>query len=252
MRKPIALFVAVMMTFAFTLPASACWMAPEPFEISSDDGSRIFVFIPDEHGSGNAYAGVYEIVNNERQVVYAVQDLSSFAYEGNFYFSADMTHFIRTFPAPGMPVFEAFTNGVRTRVVMRNDFIRDYASEEGFTSIGPSYTIHWRIEEHSPENGTVTIRTDEGNAFIFDLAAARFDSEDILPARYDALPEASPDPITQTPNPYATVNEATSEAPSVPNPQTQNSPILVIVIASVVAAFITAGVFVLHKRKTQL
>jgi len=181
MRKPF-LFVCLMLAFTFfnTLPVKACWMAPEPFEIISEDAGRIFVFTPDEYGSADAYAAVYEIINNERQIVYTVEGLSSFAYEGNFHFSSDMTHFVRTFPAPGMPVFESFTNGVRTRVVMRSDFIEDYSTAEAFTSIGPSYTVNWRIEEHSPKNGTLTISTDEGNTVIFDLATARFDSENVL------------------------------------------------------------------------
>ncbi|MCL2837407.1 MAG: hypothetical protein FWE00_11860 [Defluviitaleaceae bacterium] len=217
MRKSF-LFICLMLAFAFsnTLPVAACWMAPEPFEIISEDGSRIFVFTPDEYGSADAYAAVYEIIDNERQIVYKVEGLASFAYEGNFYFSSDMTHFVRTFPAPGTPVFEAFANGVRTRVVMRSDFIEDYTSEEGLTSIGPSYTVNWRIEEHSPQNGTITISTDEGNAVIFDLATARFDSENALPVRFEAPSGGSPVPI----------------------PQPLNSPIANFVIAVAVAAFI--------------
>jgi hypothetical protein len=164
------------------LQVTACWAAPEPFEIFSADGSKVFVFVPTEDGAGNAYAAVYEIENNERKLFYIVDELSSFAYEGNFYFSTDMMNFIRTFPAPGMPVFEAFSNDVRTRVVMRNDFIENYADGGDFppvTSIGPTYTINWRIEEHT-NNDTIKITTDEGNTLFFDLASAKFYTEDAL------------------------------------------------------------------------
>jgi len=169
----------VTLTFLNILQVAACWAAPVPFEIFSGDGRKVFVFDPTEDGSGNAYATVYEIINDERRLIYTVKELTSFAYEGNFYFSTDMSHFIRTFPAPGMPIFEAFTNGVKTRVVMRSDIIENYADEEEwFTSIGPSYKVNWRIEEHSPYNDTIAINTDEGNTLFFDLTTARFNTED--------------------------------------------------------------------------
>lgn len=129
------------------LQVKACWSQPEPFEVFSADGSRVFVFIPDDYSLSNAYAAVYEIVDDNREIVYVVDDLSSFAYEFNFHFSTDMTHFARTFPQYGMSTFEVFSHGIRTRVVMRNDFIEDYDSIEAETSIGPMYTVGWNIEK---------------------------------------------------------------------------------------------------------
>ena len=73
--------------------------------------------------------------------------MASFAYESNFYFSDDMMHFARIFPPYGMSAFEVFSGGIRTRVVTRDDFIDDYASIESDSSIGPSYTVTWKIEE---------------------------------------------------------------------------------------------------------
>jgi hypothetical protein len=245
------------LTITFTLSVAfqvaACWRAPETFDIFSEDGSKVFVFIPDEYSRGNAYAAVYEIVNNERQLIYAVEDLASFAYEGNFHFSNDMTHFIRTFPAPGMPVFEAFTNGIRTRVVMRSDFIENYAGEEGFTSIGPSYTVNWQIEEHSPYIDTIAINTGEGNILFFDLATARFTSEETL---IDETPyEETPVPVLQTqPSPIAisnivSLNEPESEDPPVPVPQTPPPSTGIYVIIGSVVVIIGVGVYLLEKRK---
>jgi len=164
------------------VPVSACWASPVPFEIFSEDGSRVFVFDPDQYGMGNANAAVYDISNNERQLLYTVEDLGSFAYESNFNFTADLTHFIRTFPAPGIPVFEVFSYGVRTRVVLRSDFIEDYfAGAEGppALSIGPSFTVGWQIIDRSPDGSTITISTGEDNTFVFDIMTAAFIGDDL-------------------------------------------------------------------------
>ena len=245
MKKTRLLFV-VLLLFVSVTPALACWRAPEPFEIFSDDGSKVFVFTPSEDSSrANAYAALYEIINNERQLVYAVENLSSFAYESNFHFSADMMHFARVFPPWGMDTFEVFSYGIRTRVVLRSDFIEDYASTEAFTSIGPSYTVTWRIDEHTSQDATITIRTDEGIVY-FDLAAARFDWETVLPAYY----ETPPTPIQVQYSPLAFF-ETPSDISSTPIAQTQNPPIVLFVIVGAAVISITAGMFLLKKRKME-
>ena len=91
-----------------------------------------------------------------------------------------MMHFARVFPPYGMPAFEVYSYGIRTRVVMRNDFIEDYGNIESLTSIGPFYTVRWRIEENLTQNTIITINTNEDSAVLFDLAAARFHFENIL------------------------------------------------------------------------
>ena len=219
----------MVLIFLSTLPVAACWEAPEPFEIESEDGNRVFVFNPAEDGMANAYAAVYEIINNERHLVYMVEGLSSFAYKGNFHFSEDMMHFARTFPQFGMSTFEVFSNGVRTRVVMRNDFIENYASIESETSIGPFYTVTWRIEEYPSENTIIKISTDEDNVLLFDLANAKFAFEDVLPANYTA-------PIDVT---------------TVPYPRVQPSSNVIFVIAGSAVAFIGVCAFLLAKYKKE-
>ena len=168
-----------MLIYNYTQKANACWSQPVAFEIFSESGNKVFVFNPDEHTIENAYAAVYEIINNERHVVYTVENLTSFAYEGNFYFSTDMTHFIRTFPESGMSAFEVFSNGTKTREVKRSDFIKNYSGIESETSIGPMYTVTWEIEEHTTYDEIITIRTSEGNTMFFDFATAEFNSENI-------------------------------------------------------------------------
>lgn len=175
------ILIVCALLLSVTQPAMACWLPTVPFEVYSDDGSRVFVFVPDE-GASDAHAAVYEVVNNARKLVYTVEGLSSFAYESNFHFSNDLNHFIRTFPAPGIPAFEVFSYGIRTRVVLRSDFIENYASEDAYTSIGPQYTINWRIEENPSYNNTVIISTDEDSILVFEIATATFNTEDVLVA----------------------------------------------------------------------
>jgi len=176
-----------MFTFSAAVPIAACWTQPEPFETISNDGNKVFVFIPVENSFDNAYAAVYEIIDGERQLIYEVEGLSSFAYKSNFHFSTDMMHFARIFPPLGMYTFEVFYYGIRTRVVMRYDFIEDNVSVVAYSSVGPFYAVTWMIEEYVSDNTTIKISTDEGIVF-FDLVTAKFDSEEILPIIEDISP----------------------------------------------------------------
>ncbi|MCL1862889.1 MAG: S-layer homology domain-containing protein [Defluviitaleaceae bacterium] len=190
--------LTAILVLSAVVPVSACWAPLVPFEIFSEDGSRVFVFAPDEYGMGVAYATVYEILNGERQPLYTVEYLDSFAYESNFHFTTDMTHFIRTFPAPGIPVFEVFSYGVRTRVVLRSDFIEDYfAGAEGppALSVGPSFTVGWQIIDRSPDGSTITINTGEDNTFVFDIMTVAFIGDD--------LPSWVQNPSDDTPSSWA-------------------------------------------------
>ena len=237
------------LTISNTLPATACWNAPQPFELFSDDASKVFVFTPAEDSMATANAAVYEIIGNERRLVYTVEDLSSFAYEIDFHFSTDMMHFARTFPRSGMDAFEVFSYGVRTRVVIRSDFIEDYASIRVETSVGPCYTVAWRIEEHLTQNATITISTDENSAVLFDLSSARFYFEDVLPVHYEAQPEVSPAPIPQVQSSPITFYETSPEALSAPIPQTQSSLTAIFAIGGAAVIFLAAGVVVWKKAK---
>jgi len=230
-----------MFAFSGALIASACWDAPESFEIFSEDKGRVFVFIPDKYGMyNNTYAAVYEIIEGRRYVIYNVEDLSSFAYKSNFHFSADMMHFARTFPP--MDAFEVFSNGVRTRVVTRGDFIEDFASTVGFTSIGPSYTIRWRIEEHSPYADTIAISTDEGNTFVFDIVAARFCFEHRRITSHEISEQRDLTEVSPVPSPQ---RERQSDDAAVLQPQF--APIGIIISSG--AAIVGVGAFFVIKWK---
>jgi hypothetical protein len=208
-------------------------MAPEPFEIISEDGTKVFVFTPAEDGVSSANAAVYEIVDNERQLIYEVEDLSSFAFESNFFFSADMMHFARVFPPYGMDTFEVFSNGIRTRVVTRDDFIENYASVESESSIGPFYTVTWQIKEDLHQNNTIVISTDENDAILFDLATARFESENAVPSHIETPVGADIVPLAASGN----------QPESVQTPQTQSPLAQIFIVTGVAVALIAVVVF---------
>ena len=201
--KKILLFLVVLFIFASAPPALACWMPPVSFEVFSEDGTSVFVFNPDAYDMDQAYAAVYIICNSisdqARQVLYTVEDLSSFAYENNFYFSSDMNHFARMFNPSGLPIFEVFSYGIRTRTVLRSDIIQDYASGAEVTSIGSIYTVNWTIEYFSPQDAILTISTEEGNTFLFDLVSAAFITEDVPSGSYETSPELSIELPTESP-----------------------------------------------------
>jgi len=259
MKKIFLCFTLIMLVIiSNTLPAIACWEATGPFEIFSEDESRVFVFIPSE-SSGNAYAAVYDIINTERyterHLLYIVEDLSSFAYENNFYFSSDMMHFARTFVPPGLPVFEIFSYGIRTRTVFRSDIIEDYDSVETRTcpetgqvymlmiSLGPNYIVNWRIEDFSPQEATLTISTDEGNTFLFDIATAPFITEDDLTdTSSDYLTTISYDDLADE------HSDDSADDPA-PTPASFLTVIGIITGAIVVIFLLWAGIFFLVKRK---
>jgi len=150
-----------------------------------------------------------------------------------------MMHFARIFPPYGMYAFEVFSYGIRTRVVLRSDFIADYASIEAYSSIGPFYTVTWRIDAQSAQNGTITIHTDEDSAVLFDLATASFHHE--VPD--EILPEPT-FPIQNTP----TMDSLPAPSPD-PGSRTQHSFIVIGGIAGTAVAVIAVGVFLLRKRK---
>ena len=242
------------------VPAAACWEAPEPFEVYSADTGKVFVFIPYEGRLDNAIAAVYKIVDGERQLVYTVEDLASFAYESNFHFSADMMHFARIFPQYGMDTFEVFSYGVRTRVVTRNEFIENYASVDVYTSIGPFYSVRWRIIEDSAQGTVVGVSTCEYDGLLFDLATARFCFEDVVPIYAEpvyyvaAQPDVAPEPAVPTPAPQVQeasfVRDVTMDGFSIePVPRALFSPTAIVIIVCAAVVFIAAGVFLLKMRR---
>jgi len=248
-KKLISLAILLLMVLAFsnTLLGAACWAAPEPFEIISGDGSKVFVFTPAVNEVDRAGAVVYEIVNNERQPIYMVEDLASFAYDNNFYFSDDMMHFARIFPEYGMSAFEVFSYGARTRVVLRSDFIDDYASIEAESSVGPFYKVTWSIEEHSTQNATITIITNEGTVY-FDLATARFSSEKDSTIDLETTSGSTPVPVAQTRSPSVQGTDSPAGDTYTQNPQADNSPIPLFAIIGAPVTLLSAGAIIAVKR----
>ena len=133
---------------------------------------------------------------------------------------------------------------------MRNDFIENYADAGYFTSIGPTYTINWRIEEHF-QNDTIKITTDEDNTLFFDLATARFDTEEVLHVENNLIADVQEDDFISIPQTQSIPieisndilqNEVISEDIAAPISQSQFSPKLIIV-AGLVIVIIGVGIF---------
>ena len=158
--------------------AASGFRVPMPFEVFSEDESRVFVFAPsvDVAARWIHYAAVYEIVDNERQLIYVVEGIGS-AFEDRLFFSDDMMHFVSVFDRVirgSEPGFEVFSNGVRTRLVTRSDFIRFYNLRIDPDTARTFFLFTWRIEEHSPADATITIRTGEQRTLVFDFSTAEF------------------------------------------------------------------------------
>jgi len=182
MKKLIA---AVCLTwfFAFMIasPVVACWAPPQRFEIFSADRSRVFVFTPGDDNDVNAFASVYDINGWHRTLVYEVKDLPYFSYRNNFFFSEDMMHFGRSFPGGGASAFEVYSYGERTRVIARDEFIRNHASIAHETTAGIAYTVAWSVDPVLTQGAVVTISTSEIDAISFNLASATFEGDIAFP-----------------------------------------------------------------------
>jgi len=259
MKKFIGIIVlTIVFAFVPVLQAEACWAAPEPLEIFSDDGSMVFVFDPIDDYSGLSNAAVYEIADNERRLVYSVENLSSFSFKNSFYFSNDMMHFVRVFPNYGMFAFEVFSYGTMTRVVMRKDFIDDYATVKSESSIGPFYKVTWNIENDLIRDTFITINTDE-KTVLFDLATATFYYENDLPVDFgndlfidnDEPLEVSIASISNTLPPYYISNELPGRVSSTTDPQPKISQPVIIILSVTGVVFLVSGVILTVKRKKE-
>ncbi|MCL2628184.1 MAG: hypothetical protein FWD44_05775 [Oscillospiraceae bacterium] len=215
-------------------PAQACWMAPLEFELFSKDGSRVFVFEPRSDDPNTATAGVYDYIDGKLQLIYEVKGLASFTYASCFFFTDDMMHFINVFPQEGADAFEAFSSGIRTRVVERSEFIDNHASIEGESSIGPNYTVNWKIEGYSSAEHAFVISTTEDKTLLFDPVTAEFVPIGYVPA---SLSNAKPAPVQYTGTQLVDVSQPSF--PLVP----------VLLIGGSLAVLVGIGLVVYFKRR---
>lgn len=130
-------------------------IAPVPFEIQSNDGSRVFCFNP-YPDKGSERAVVYD--NSDPPIViYTVKGLIPWAYKFNFYFSEDFQNFVFFYPVGFNIAFEFYVNGELQKIYYIEDFIKD-------TSLIPksSSKAMWLAtgEQKITQNGNIlTFRT---------------------------------------------------------------------------------------------
>lgn len=164
------LFVfTLVLLFGITNAAADEWIAPTPFQIQSDDGSRFFYFNPDSDDS-NERAVLYDN-SNPPKVIYTVKGIRSWAYKSDFYFSEDFQNFV-FFPPTGFDIaFEFYKNGV----LHETYHIEDLVKESGL--IPKSTTKAWWLssdEKISQMQNILTFKTVDGITYNFNIASGTF------------------------------------------------------------------------------
>lgn len=170
--KRLAIICVLVLLFGTINAAADQWMAPSPFTISSDDGSRVFRFDPDSE-TIDGRAVLYDN-SNPPKVIYTVKDISSWAYESNFYFSDDFKNFV-FFPPAGFDIaFEFYSNGELQKTYYINELVR--LSWVIPKSTSKAWWLGFDADIVQRQN-IVMFETVEGLTYNFDIATGQFVDE---------------------------------------------------------------------------
>ena len=164
----IIIALAILMLFVNTVHVSAVSIAaPDTFEIISEDGERIFRFTPNPNWDLNAIATVYRNTDPP-EVIYAVENLTSWAYAWNFIFSEDMQYFVVTPPSFGTNnILMFYGNGALIKAYTREDLVRN-RDRYWLEQVRENETIRRSIELDSNYN-TLTLTTVDRVTYVFDI-----------------------------------------------------------------------------------
>ena len=158
----ITLFLAVL----FSQAAFACWSPPQPFEIYSEDGSRVFWFIfYDEQGL--LESGVYDTATGE--LIYAIDDLHGATSQNEMFFSSDMRYLAYIRPN-SIPAVQFFADGQLIHSYYANDLVRSTRQIMDL-SIGPQWR-RWDSPVTFADN-RLTLTTIDGITYTFDITIGR-------------------------------------------------------------------------------
>jgi hypothetical protein len=167
MKKLITPVILIFVFTLCTLPASADEFFPtEPFEITSADDSKFFRFNPE---SENDYAEAAVYTNTEPpELIYSLENFSSFAYESNFYFSNDMMQFAFIPTADQQTAIKFYSNGTLNKKYKINELVRNMLKVRYSIS-----AADWMNYDARPihSGDILTVKTVDDMTYDFDIAA---------------------------------------------------------------------------------
>ena len=172
MKKTITAVLGLALLFALALPVAACWMAPEPFTVYSEDGQRVFRFAPNEpsdlYEPSTATISLHDADGEE---LWRVDNFHSLAFESSFLLSDDLASFAFFFPNTAHYALEFYANGVRMATYTVDDLVG--SREEGMLlSIGYPWE-NWEGRSFDSAANELTVVTRDGVSHVFDLATGQ-------------------------------------------------------------------------------
>ena len=164
--KKFALLIVIVCSLALlSFPASAdSFMAPVPFETTYPNGDKVFRFDPKDN-DGPAEAAVYT-TTEPRELVYSVENLSSFAYYRDFYFSPDMMSFAYIPMADKNTAIKFYSNGILKKEYKIDDLVRNMSKVSYSVS-----TALWSDSVPVSNGNILTITTVDNMTYDFDISA---------------------------------------------------------------------------------
>ena len=161
LASAISVLLAAIVIFGGATVYGDSFIAPEPFEIWSEDGTTVFRWNP---GGMIAQAGVYR----NGTLVYSVENLPAMGESAsNFFFSADLRHFAFR-PTTGQVVaLGFFEDGVLLRSYRIDELVRDM-NVVGYTVTTASWE-DWSGRSFDVTNNTLTIVTRDDITYVFDI-----------------------------------------------------------------------------------
>lgn len=164
MKKHFFVFFAIILFLLGQIFAAAdTWVPPASFEIQSKDGSKVFRFEPDS--DNHSTAALYDSSDPPKEI-YTVENLRSWAYENNFFFSEDFMNFVFIPPADFEIALEFYTNGKLKKTYYIRDLVKDHSK------ISYSETSAWWQKtgvKASRDNNTLTFTTVDDLTYKINL-----------------------------------------------------------------------------------
>jgi hypothetical protein len=168
MRKLVCTLLVTIVFLSCTLPVAADeWMAPGEFEIISEDGEKIFRFDSDSADETSNYSTAAVYLNTEpSKLVYSVENLRSWTYKDNFFFSEDFQSFAHM-PSPDFEIaIEFYVEGHLVKTYDIKDLVRNHSKISYSTS-----SAWWKNSDVkvSQDQDRLTVTTVDGLTYVFDI-----------------------------------------------------------------------------------